>query len=284
MLAVEGLHFAYGTDQILRGVDLDLPAGCAVGLLGANGAGKSTMLGAITNSILGTSSGRIEVDPAARGPIGYATQNVALYRHLTVRENLVHAARITAGEWKVDRMVDAISEEFGITPLLGESARTLSGGQARIAHLACSFVHRPTIRLLDEPTTALDFETRNRLIDRVKNWREEGIATLVTAHYPEDIEELCTELVVLVDGRTHALGSIEEHLRSLGTTGSITMDGDQHDFEFDEPSIRALAAAMERKGIPTSSIIDSVKISSPSLREFLRLDPSLRSAVAESAL
>jgi ABC-2 type transport system ATP-binding protein len=73
----------------------------------------------------------------------------------------------------------------------------LSGGWRRLVHVASSFVHRPAIRLLDEPTAALDFEARARLLQLIKAWREQGVTTLLTSHYPEDIDELCSSVVLL---------------------------------------------------------------------------------------
>ncbi len=283
VLTVEDLNFEYDADSpILRGVDLHLERGAAVGLLGANGAGKSTLLGAITNSIYGSRRGAIRASDDNVGPIGYATQNPALYLHLSARENVVHAARLATRRWKVDRLVDETIDEYGLGSFVDQSARQLSGGQTRITHLACSFVHRPTVRLLDEPTTALDFETRHKLVELVHRWRGENIATLVTAHYPEDIEELCTDLVVLIDGRTHALGPIDSHLRSLGTTATIRGAEATHELQVVRPTLGALITAGADVGIDADTPLDSIRLSPPSLRDLLRRDPSLRSAVADA--
>src|SRR5919201_49320 len=212
-LVVENLSFRYPRGSpVLDGAALRIDAGRVTGLLGANGSGKSTLLGAITNAIEGERRGRIAVGADAAGPIGYATQDVALYLHLTVAENLAHAAPVAARRWMVDDLVEQALDDFGLRALRDRLAMTLSGGQQRMAHLACSFVHRPAIRLLDEPTTALDFSTRQSLIDLVGTWREQGVATLVTAHYPEDVEELCSTITLLVDGRTYDLGSLRDYL------------------------------------------------------------------------
>ncbi len=289
MLTVSDLRFSYpardtGGDPVvvLSGANLQLRAGLAIGLLGPNGSGKSTMLGAITNSISGDQTGTIGIGDEAVGPIGFATQNPALYHHLSVRENLEHAARLATGRWRVGNLVETAVDEYQLAPILPVTARHLSGGQTRIAHLACSFIHQPTIRLLDEPTTALDFETRQLLVELVHGWRRDGKAILVTAHYPEDIEELCSELVVLVDGRTRALGSIQDHLASLGTTASVTTASAQRDLAVSPPTLNALAHAARSAGLASDEPVRELRMSPPTLREVLRRDPTLRSAVADA--
>lgn len=273
---------------MLDGAALRLVAGQVTGLLGANGSGKSTLLGAITSSIEGSRTGRIEIEAGARGPIGFATQDVALYRHLTVAENLVHAARLATRQWRVDRLVTRAVEDFQLGRLRDTPARELSGGQQRIAHLACAFVHQPSIRLLDEPTTALDFATRQLLLDLVRTWREQGVATLITAHYPEDVEELCSMLTVLVDGRTHDLGPLRDYLeqqRRLGHIEVVGPDGASTRVELSEPldTGNDILHAAKGAGIDLTRRLRSVEVKPPSLRDLLRRDPSLRAGIEEES-
>ena len=288
MLDVTGLAFRYPDGPpVLDGVALHLAAGRAVGLLGPNGAGKSTLLGAVTDSIVGHRSGTIAAAPGTVGPIGYATQDVALYAHLTVAENLAHAARLSTGRWRVADLVAAAVDDFALGPLVDRLARHLSGGQARLAHLACSFVHRPSVRLLDEPTTALDFATREALVALVARWREEGCALLVTAHYPEDVEELCGDLVVLVDGRTHALGPLRGYLGRRTRVGRVEHDDGRGaavtELEGRLGSLGDLVRAADRTGIGLDDPLHAVTVHPPTLRDLLRSDPMLRDAVAEEA-
>ncbi|WUI01723.1 ABC transporter ATP-binding protein [Spirillospora sp. NBC_00431] len=287
MLLVEDLGFRYpGGEPVLRGASLRLASGLAVGLLGANGSGKSTLLGAVTDSIEGERSGRIVAGPGLDGPIGYATQDVALYSHLTVDENLTHAARLATRRWRVADLVTGAIDDFDLGRLRARPARFLSGGQRRMVHLACAFVHRPAVRLLDEPTTALDFETRQKLIGLVGEWRSQGVAILVTAHYPEDVEELCSSITVLSDGRTYDLGSLGGYLarqRRLGYVEHVTCDGAVKLTELNSPlgSIDEFLRAAEKAGIGGGDALRSVQVKAPSLRDLLRRDPSLRAAVAE---
>jgi len=289
MLNIKDVDFSYpGGLPVLDGASLKLDAGVVMGLLGANGSGKSTLLGAITNTIEGDRRGTIEVAPEAIGPIGYATQDPALYRHLTVAENLTHAARLATRRWRVASLVTRAIDDFKLGPIADRTARALSGGQQRIVHLACSFVHAPTIRLLDEPTTALDFETRQTLIDLVARWREQGIATLVTAHYPEDVEELCSTITVLVEGKTYPLGSLRDYLARqsrLGYVERLDADGAAISTELSGPlhSLAQIVEAAAEAGIDASLPLHAIEIKPPALRDYLRRDPSLRGAVEEES-
>ena len=292
MLRVRDLTFTYPPDvsgrstgdpsPVLKGVDLDLPARVSVGLLGANGSGKSTFLGAITNSLKGQRAGNILIADDAVGPIGYATQQVALYAHLTVKENVEHAARLTTGRWRVRDLVECAIDDYGLQGFVNQLARDISGGQGRIAHLACAFVHHPSVRLLDEPTTALDFQTREKLIDLVNGWRSEGIATLVTAHYPEDIEELCDELVVLVDGKATALGRVDAHLKASGVSATLSQGETHATISVGAATLRELVDCSATHGIDLDDEFDSITVQPPRLRDLLARDPSLRTAVENS--
>jgi ABC-2 type transport system ATP-binding protein len=288
MLEVKDLEFRYpgACAPVLLGASLHLEAGVVTGLLGANGSGKSTLLGAITNTIEGDRLGVIEMAEDAIGPIGYATQDIALYRHLSVTENLTHAARLATRRWRVADLVERAIDEYMLGRLAGRTVRDLSGGQQRIVHLACSFVHAPSIRLLDEPTTALDFETRQTLIELIARWRSARIATLVTAHYPEDVEELCSVITVLADGKTYPVGSLREYLNRqsrLGYVDRLAADGTVVSTDLRNPlgSLTEITQACLDAGLDPHQPIHAIEIRPPALRDLLRRDPSLRAAVEE---
>ncbi|MBT0770045.1 ABC transporter ATP-binding protein [Kineosporia sp. J2-2] len=204
-LVVEGLSFQYPRAErpVLRGMSLRVAPGESVGVLGPNGSGKSTFLSALLEARSGHREGTVTLAGARawrRELVGYATQEVALYPQLTAAENLRHMARILCPPERVAGAVTATLDEFGLRGRAHEPVHRLSGGWQRLTHLAASFVHDPPLRLLDEPTTALDFETRSRLVELTRRWRIDGCALLVTSHYPEDIEQMCTHAVVVRDG------------------------------------------------------------------------------------
>jgi ABC-2 type transport system ATP-binding protein len=285
-LTVEHLTFTYPNTASpqLEDVNLRLMAGAAAGVLGANGAGKSTLLRAITGTVAGATVGRVEVGiGGTTRDIGFATQDVALYPTLTVAENIEQSASLLLHRSAVASAIEGIINEFRLDHLADRPCHELSGGQRRLAHLAVSFVHAPAVRFLDEPTTALDFETRANLIKIVRRWVAEGIAIVVTAHYPEDIEDLCTELHLLGDHTLRRLGSLRE-VQGRGqpvivVTGRTTA-GEVEEITLPVPN-DAIDVETLRDALPPGFALHSVEPRGTRLRDLLGDDPTLRSLLVE---
>ncbi|CAM3217657.1 ATP-binding cassette domain-containing protein [Corallococcus soli] len=291
LLRAEGLSFAFAQGApVLRDVSLLLKGGTSVGLLGANGAGKTTLLGALTRTVRGKTGGSVRLDvgalPAHRA-IGFATQAIALYPVLTVEENVGHLARLLLGRGEAKAAITRTLDEFALGPIASTRVHHLSGGQRRLVHLAASFVHAPPIRLLDEPTVALDFEARQLVVRRVRAWREEGAAVLVTAHYPEDIEELSTELVLLRDGRTRDLGALGTVLsnqsRTLSLRGARPMSPPAEGAWELTLATGSLEEVRSKLGeVPSDVRLSELRLSGNRLRDILLRDPSLSAFARES--
>ncbi|NVJ04424.1 ABC transporter ATP-binding protein [Myxococcus sp. AM001] len=286
-LSAQGLSFAFaGGAPVLRDATLRLRGGTCVGLLGANGAGKTTLLGVLTRTVRGTTGGALRLDVGAlpaRRAIGFATQAIALYPVLTVEENVGHLAHLLLGRKEAKAAVDRTLEEFALGPIARTRVHHLSGGQRRLVHLAASFVHAPPIRLLDEPTVALDFEARQLVVRRVRAWREEGAAVLVTAHYPEDIEELSTELVLLRDGTTRDLGALGAVLSSQART--LSLRGERPTDTAWELALttNSLEEVRSKLGeLPSDVHLSELRLSGNRLRDLLLRDPSLSAFARES--
>jgi ABC-2 type transport system ATP-binding protein len=204
-LSVRGLSFRYPhqDESALADVSFDADSGQTLGVLGPNGSGKSTLLASMLNARQGSRSGDVLVcgKPPSPTAVGYVAQQIALYRQLTVLENMRHAARARMPRRDAAAAVELAMLEYGLEKVADTLVLRLSGGWQRIVHIAASLVHRPPIRLLDEPTVALDFDARARLITLVQSWRAQQVITLVTSHYPEDIEQLCSSVLLLEGGR-----------------------------------------------------------------------------------
>jgi ABC-2 type transport system ATP-binding protein len=212
------LHLAkatrrYGTRAALDQVDLELKEGEVYALIGRNGAGKSTLAKAAIG-VLALDEGSVRVlgaDPSrdryVRREIGVAPQEIALYPHLTVAENLDVFAAL-AGVPRSER-VSAIARAMDETVCVERAAERLdhlSGGWRRRANLAAAIVHRPRLLVLDEPTEGLDTETLlilRRLIDRL---RADRTAILLISHNAEDVAVLADRLGVMEAGRLVAEG------------------------------------------------------------------------------
>ncbi|RKH61855.1 ABC transporter ATP-binding protein [Corallococcus llansteffanensis] len=291
LLRAERLSFAFaGGTPVLRDASLHLKGGASVGLLGANGAGKTTLLGALTGTVRGTTGGSVRLDVRglpARRAIGFATQAIALYPVLTVEENVGHLARLLLGREEAKAAIARTLEEFALGPIARTRVHHLSGGQRRLVHLAASFVHAPPIRLLDEPTVALDFEARQLVVRRVRAWREEGAAVLVTAHYPEDIEELSTELVLLRDGKTRDLGTLgavlSNQARTLSLRGArpVSPPADASwELTLATSSLEEVRSKLGE--VPSDVHLSELRLSGNRLRDILLRDPSLSAFARES--
>jgi ABC-2 type transport system ATP-binding protein len=212
LFAAEGLHFAYGAQAVLQGIDLHLQAGEIVGLVGADGAGKTTLL-RIAVGQLTAGSGRVTVlgkspsDPALRNDTAYMPQGFGLYQDLSVAENLHFFADLHGLARDDARRI--IADLLARTGLVGFEARRagqLSGGMMQKLALSCALMSAPRVMFLDEPTTGVDPVSRRafwRLLDGV---RAEGVAILyATANLDE--AERCDRVALLQDGRVTRQGT-----------------------------------------------------------------------------
>lgn len=271
---------------VLRNASVELHPGEATGLLGSNGAGKSTLLGVLTRTLPRTADVPVQIaSNRGRWDIGYAPQNSALYEILTVTENLHHvASTLLPGQKIKDAVADAI-DEYGLSHIADAVVSTLSGGQRRLVHIAAAFVHGPSIRILDEPTAGLDFEAREHLRGLIRKWKERGDTLLITAHYPEDIEEFCDVAVLLHGGRTYSLGNLASFLAQSSSVVTVRLTG-CGDFACAEESlvvdgtlsgvIEALRAIEDR-----GQRVESLSYRAGDLRSFLRADPRFSTAIRE---
>ncbi len=197
----------------LDGVSLEVASGEIYALVGRNGAGKSSLAKAAIGA-LALQSGTVRVlggdpakDRAVAGTIGVAPQEIALYGHLTVAENL-HAFAALAGvrAGRADAVAAAMAAT-ACTPRAGTRIDQLSGGWRRRANLAAAIVHRPRLLVLDEPTEGLDTQTRMALRRLIVDLKAEGTAILLISHDADDVRALADRVGVLEAGRLVAEGS-----------------------------------------------------------------------------
>ncbi|MEU8261618.1 ABC transporter ATP-binding protein [Micromonospora sp. NPDC048999] len=227
MLMAEQVHKRYGPVRALAGFDLRIAAGEVVGLIGRNGAGKSTFAG-IAAGLLRPDQGGVRVDgiDIARDPVqarrrlGLAGQELALYPTATVAENLrlfggLHGLR---GRLLHDRIEDAASA-LDVTDLLARRVGTLSGGQQRRVHTAAALLHEPAVLLLDEPTVGADPASRQALLATVRARARAGAAVCYTTHYLPELELLGATVALADAGRVVFRGTRAELLATLPPIG-----------------------------------------------------------------
>lgn len=222
LLVADDLGFAFGDRRVLDGVSLTLAGGQIVALLGPNGAGKSTLIRLLCGR-LRPASGRVRLDgldPAeqaeARRRVGLVPQRIALYGHLTVRENLQTFARLAG----MSRAAAHEAAERALATCDLQSvaeARTarLSGGWQRRTNIACGIVHSPELLILDEPTVGIDLPARLAIEQLLRRLAGDGMAILMTSHDLDELGRISDRAVFLDGGRRVAEGRpddlIDEH-------------------------------------------------------------------------
>lgn len=212
-----GLRVRRGPREVLHGVDLDVPAGQVVGLLGPSGGGKSTLMRAVVGvqvvqagevTVLGQPAGA----PGLRSRVGYVTQAPSVYGDLTVRANLRYFATVMgAGRPAVDEVV----EQTGLQGQVGQRASTLSGGQLSRLSLAAALLGEPELLVLDEPTVGLDPVLRRDLWDLFGQLSGAGVTLLVSSHVMDEATR-CDRLVLLRHGEVLADDTLAGLLERTG--------------------------------------------------------------------
>jgi ABC-2 type transport system ATP-binding protein len=226
-LRIVDLEKRYPTGvEALRGVSLEIPAGELFGLLGPNGAGKSTLIHCATGLAQPT-GGSIEVFGhdaisdygEARQAVGLAPQEPNVDWFLTVEETLdYHAGYFGMPKRERRERTNELLETFSLTDKREERTRTLSGGMKRRLILARAVMHRPRLLILDEPTAGVDVELRLELWHYVQKINEEGTTILLTTHYLEEAEQLCSRIAFITGGEIVAEGSSDEVAARFGVT------------------------------------------------------------------
>jgi ABC-2 type transport system ATP-binding protein len=206
-IRARGLTRRFGALVAVDQVDLDVPRASVYGFLGPNGSGKSTTIRMLCG-LLTPSAGEIEVlglkipaqAEALKRRIGYMTQKFSLFDDLAVRENLEFMAAVQDLPARAARQrVDELLLQYHLADRAKQLAGTMSGGQKQRLALACAVVHRPELLFLDEPTSAVDPESRRDFWEKLFSLADEGTTILVSTHYMDEAER-CHRLAILDRG------------------------------------------------------------------------------------
>ncbi len=226
-LEVKDLVKRYPTGtEALRGVSLDIREGEFFGLLGPNGAGKSTLIHCATGLAQPTSGGirvfghdAIEHYGRARRAVGLAPQDVNLDFFLTLEETLdFHGGYFGMPRKERRERIDELLDAFSLSAKKNDRTRTLSGGMKRRLILARALMHRPRLLILDEPTAGVDVELRLELWHYVQKINAEGTTILLTTHYLEEAEQLCSRIAFINHGEIVAQGTSRELAAQFGVS------------------------------------------------------------------
>ena len=216
----------------LDNFSLQIEKGEVFGLLGPNGSGKSTTINCIM-SLLTYDKGTVELfgekmtanrrDLKRR--IGLVSQNVAVFNELTVQENVDFFCGLYV-EDKEERksMVEDAIKFVGLEDFRKFYPKKLSGGLLRRLNIACGIAHKPELIIFDEPTVAVDPQSRNKILEGITELNKKGATIIYTSHYMEEVEQICSRILIMDKGKEVASGTAEELKRKIKNTESIIVD------------------------------------------------------------
>lgn len=231
LVKVENLVKRYGNLLALDHFNLQVQAGEIVGLLGPNSSGKTTAIHCIL-ALLEYDKGTIEIfgqpmKPTAyhlKQEIGVVPQNVAVFGELTVQENIEYFSGLyIKDKAKRKKLINEALEFVGLGEYRDFSPFKLSGGLLRRLNIACGIAHKPRLLILDEPTVAVDPQSRNHILEGIRELNRLGTTVIYTSHYMEEVEQLCTRVIIMDQGKTLANGTTTElkNLINQGETVSV---------------------------------------------------------------
>jgi len=251
-LRLAELRKSFGSAVVVDGLTFSVTPGQIVGLLGPNGAGKTTTISCIAG-LLRPDGGTIEIcgadamraGPAARAKLALVSQRSALYPRLDVEGNLRFYAELSgARRAELRRAVGETIEQLRLGPLLGRWVAQLSTGQRQLAHVASAMVTRPAVLLLDEATAHLDVAARRVVHEVVRAASAGGCAVVYSSHHLDEVEELCSHVVIISQGKTIAAGEVEALVEEFGG-GRVELVIDGRTVVHDSPDLRAALLAVD---------------------------------------
>ena len=218
VIEVKNLTKEYKNLKAIDNLSFDVYEGEILGLLGPNGSGKSTTINSILQ-LLNYSSGSIKIFGHVMKPdsyeikkdIGVIFQEVAVFQELTVYENIDYFCGLYIRDKEIRKkcVMDAINL-VGLNDFIKFYPKELSGGLLRRLNIACGIAHKPKLIFLDEPTVAVDPQSRNNILDGIKKLRDEGATIVYTTHYMEEVEMICDRIIILDKGKIIAKGTTDE--------------------------------------------------------------------------
>lgn len=226
VIEIKDLVKRYTELTALDHISLEISEGEIFGLLGPNGSGKTTLINCIL-SLLKYDKGNIKIFNKDMTPysydikqeIGVIMQNVAVINELTVYENIDYFCSLYINDKKLRKQyVEEAIDLVGLKDFVKFFPKKLSGGLLRRLNIACGIAHKPKLIIMDEPTVAVDPQSRNNILQGIKRLNKEGATIIYTSHYMEEVEQICTNIAILDKGKVVAKGTKEE-LKSMISFG-----------------------------------------------------------------
>ena len=232
VLKTTDLTKKYNNKAVVDNLNIEIKQGEIFGLLGPNGAGKSTTMNMIC-SIVRPTAGEIEL--LGKNPwkqkkevihkVGYIPQELAVHGNLKAWENVELFTSLYGikGE-QLKKAVNESLEYVGLLERKQEFAKNFSGGMKRRLNIACAIGHHPELLIFDEPTVGIDPQSRNFILDKIKESNKRGATVIYTSHYMEEVEAICTRIAIMDNGKAIACGTSEELKRLVNGDEHITLE------------------------------------------------------------
>jgi ABC-2 type transport system ATP-binding protein len=222
--------FKNATEPAVNGISFSIYQNEIFGLLGPNGAGKTTTI-SILCGLFPPTSGKVLIDgknldhqlAGIKQIVGIVPQDIALYPTLTARENLDFYGHMYGLKGKaLKQKIDIWFEKLGLTEATNRQVSTFSGGMKRRVNLIAGILHNPKILFLDEPTVGVDVQSRNVIIEHLKEINAAGTTIIYTSHHMEEAENFCTRVSIIDHGKILTQGTPEELI--LNNAGSTKLE------------------------------------------------------------
>ena len=232
MIHIENLVKRYGDLTALNHLNLDIREGEIFGLLGPNGSGKTTAINCML-SLLHYDKDTVEIFGEAMSPdnyrikqqIGIVLQNVAVFDELTVYENIDYFCGLYIKDrFRRRELVEEAIQFTGLEDFRKMRPKKLSGGLLRRLNIACGIAHKPRLIIMDEPTVAVDPQSRNKILEGIQKLNQQGSTIIYTSHYMEEVEQICTRIAIMDHGQIIASGTKEELKKMIKTGETITIE------------------------------------------------------------
>jgi ABC-2 type transport system ATP-binding protein len=232
IIEVSGLVKRYRELVALDNFDLVVGQGEVFGLLGPNGSGKTTVINCILQ-LLTSDRGSIRLFGEDMTPdrydikrrIGVVPQNIAVFSQLTVEENIDYFCSLYVDSRSYRRkLVEEAIEFVGLGDFRRFRPRRLSGGLIRRLNIACGIAHKPELIFFDEPTVAVDPQSRNSILEGILRLNSQGSTVVYTSHYMEEVEQICSRIMIMDKGRALAIGTTSELKNMIGVNERIEIE------------------------------------------------------------
>lgn len=232
VVKIENLVKRYKELIALDHLSLEIEEGEVFGLLGPNGSGKTTTINCLL-SLLSYDKGTVEIFGKKMTPVSYdikkqigiIMQNVAVFQELNVFENIDYFCGLYIKDKnKRKQYVEEAIQFAGLEDFRKFRPKKLSGGLLRRLNIACGIAHKPRLIILDEPTVAVDPQSRNKILEGIQELNRKGATIIYTSHYMEEVEQLCTRIAIMDRGKKIAEGTKDELKRMIKNTETVTIE------------------------------------------------------------